>query len=268
MFELFRRLFQQRSEAAFRTRVFRTLPELFPGKEFSLGTDPDIIHIAGAACSVRNLQARMANLKLKSNEEREMIREHFSAAIKAVSEITDGSWEDVQSRVKLQIGRIEILGVQALAHLPLGANLIKLMVVDGESSFRYITAEDTMRWKISLEELDLVATSNLNDACEGKTQLQYIPGPDRVIAVQTLDGFDAARILIPDFRAFVASKLGAPFLFGVPNRDFLICWSHDNSESFFKLTAERLRVDYKQIPYAISPEVFEGSRSGVEPWTP
>ena len=76
------------------------------------------------------------------------------------------------------------------------------------------------------------------------------------VGIETKDGFDAARILIPKLREFLAGRLGNPFRFAIPNRDFLICWNTGTSTLFSDFTASKIRKDFETQPYPLSPPLL------------
>ena len=80
----------------------------------------------------------------------------------------------------------------------------------------------------------------------------------RGILIASSDGYDAARILIPELREFIAENIGSPFFFAIPNRDFLICWTGANSE-LDKFVREQVRDDYGSMPYPLSPRIYRVS---------
>jgi hypothetical protein len=80
--------------------------------------------------------------------------------------------------------------------------------------------------------------------------------------VGTQDGFDAARIAVPKIRMAFGGKLGFPFYFGIPNRDFLICWSATDGTGVLQFAREKLRHDFQQQPYPISPSIFQVAADG------
>ena len=47
-----------------------------------------------------------------------------------------------------------------------------------------------------------------------------------LVILQTLDGYDASRILLPALHERLKRLLGTPFAAGIPNRDFAI-WPQD-----------------------------------------
>jgi hypothetical protein len=83
------------------------------------------------------------------------------------------------------------------------------------------------------------------------------------VGIETKDGFDAARILIPRLREFLAGRLGSPFRFAIPNRDFLICWNAGASSRFAEFTASKVQKDFESQPYPLSPHVFEVTADGT-----
>lgn len=78
----------------------------------------------------------------------------------------------------------------------------------------------------------------------------------KFLMIQSNDGYDAARLLAPKFREFLASKLGYPFHAGIPNRDFLIVWSIENPEKMKSGFAESIAEDFREKPYPLTPNVL------------
>ncbi|MBI1842884.1 MAG: hypothetical protein HYR88_18750 [Verrucomicrobia bacterium] len=154
-----------------------------------------------------------------------------------------------------------------VAHRDLGHGLLAAVVIDGESSYRYATEARLAAWRISFDDLLRYATLNLNDACAlSGAPIQMGPPPDLLLTAVTRDGFDAARILIPEFRAFVASRLGSPFRWAAPHRDCLLCWPSQNTESFRKFIAQRVVDEHAAAEYPLSLQLFESDQSGIQPW--
>lgn len=253
---------------AFQGRVLKLLRQLFPERSFKRGADADTILSGDVQFGLQNLRAA---LKLGDGTDEELvhlIKLHFEPMLQIKEEKGRLAWDEVGCRLRPQFCPEEFKTQAPLAHAQVCPGLIIAVVVDSDKSYRYLIEEELARWGKGWDEVFCTALENLNQACQGKTEMHYVPGPDRIIALQTHDGFDAARILIPEFRGFVGSKLGSPFLFGIPNRDFLICWSHDNSQNFLTLTTEKIRRDHAEQPYPLSPEVFQGSKDGFQVWVP
>ena len=123
--------------------------------------------------------------------------------------------------------------------------------------------EDALRWNKAHKELLDIAIANLDEASR-KMQMQSTDNDEaKWVAIETKDGFDAARILVPKLREFLASQLGSPFRFAIPNRDFLICWNTGASTRFSDFTASKIQKDFESQPYPLSPHVFEVTADGT-----
>lgn len=147
--------------------------------------------------------------------------------------------------------------------LPFGRTLAIGIVLDSDDGYLYLKREDALRWKKPEKELLDIAIANLDEASR-KMRMQSSDNEEaKWIGIETKDGFDAARILIPKLREFLASRLGSPFFFGVPNRDFLICWSTGSSPRFSDFTAAKLKKDFETQPYPLSLHVFEIADDGT-----
>lgn len=253
---------------AFQGRVLKLLRQLFPERSFKRGADTETILCGNIQFGLQNLRAAAKQDAQTDAELIDLIKTHFEPMLQMKDERVGASWDEVSARLRPQFCPEEFKAQAPLAHASVCPGLLIAVVIDSDQSYRYLIQEELVQWGKSWDEVFCTALENLNQACGGKTELHYVPGPDRIIGLQSHDGFDAARILIPEFRAFVGSKLGSPFLFGIPNRDFLICWSHDNSQNFLTLTTEKIRKDHAEQPYPLSPEVFQGSKDGFHVWVP
>jgi hypothetical protein len=86
--------------------------------------------------------------------------------------------------------------------------------------------------------------------------MMIAPLPVGLVVVNTSDSFDAARILLPDLRGFFAAQIGSPFFVGIPNRDFLICYSAQTDEKTLKNIRNQIATDYDERPYPLSKNIF------------
>ncbi len=79
---------------------------------------------------------------------------------------------------------------------------------------------------------------------------------ERLAVMQTHDGYDAARILIPEIRrGLLQAILGRPdgtILVGIPNRDFLIAWPEEADEAVQAGIREQLQLDAQEQHHALT----------------
>ncbi len=141
------------------------------------------------------------------------------------------------------------------------------MVLDLETSYAYVRDEDLPRWGITFEDAQDQAAANLNDA-SADMAVQLTEGPDAFAVIVMNDGYDAARLLVPQIRAFLGDHLGEPFLAAIPNRDFLICWRHSASSQFQNFVRDKVANDDQQQPYPLTGEVLSVTRSSIDRASP
>jgi hypothetical protein len=78
-----------------------------------------------------------------------------------------------------------------------------------------------------------------------------------------MDGFDAVRIIVPEFQQLIAEHIGTPFYVGVPNRDFLICWSKSDDKEFQNQMWSQVSTDFTERPYPLSGRAFEVNSESI-----
>lgn len=86
-------------------------------------------------------------------------------------------------------------------------------------------------------------------------------GRVNLVIIQSMDGYDASRILLRGLHDRLRGHLGSPFLAGIPNRDILICFR--NEPEMVRRVSEQVRDDYARMPHQISPAIFLLTADGV-----
>jgi uncharacterized protein YtpQ (UPF0354 family) len=80
-------------------------------------------------------------------------------------------------------------------------------------------------------------------------------GKGALLIFNTGDGYDAARIVLPElFREFEA-RLPGTLVIGVPNRDFLIAFSDANRRVFDQIAAQ-VATDAQTQAHALTAQLF------------
>jgi uncharacterized protein YtpQ (UPF0354 family) len=179
-------------------------------------------------------------------------------------------YEQVRDRVMPQIfprDRLGPSGTRPLACQEFVNDTVIVYVIDQEGSYRSIGAEDLARWDVDAETLHAQALSNLADRSTG-IQVQAVPGAGGSILAaifQQGDAYDASRLLLDALHENLRPVLGSPFLAGIPNRDFLICFRTDAGELRDKLAAQ-IAEDFAKMPYPITDQLFLVTADGVAAW--
>jgi hypothetical protein len=255
---------------ALQSEVLAMLKQEFPGRTFKAGNSSDVIVTDKIELGLSNLRARLclASPPLSAKERVEVARAHFRSMLSiADPRPASGSevWASVQGQVTLQLMPVEYAQKfqddRALVSRPFIPEVATAVVIDSEKGYRYVRKVDLAQWKIAVDALFEQALKNL-DAKSKAAKLQGSRGPDKFLAFEEKDGYDAARILLPGVRAEAAKLLGDPFLVAMPNRDFLILWSAQNSAEFQKFTRQKARDDYRAQPYPLTPTTLRVWRDG------
>ena len=86
--------------------------------------------------------------------------------------------------------------------------------------------------------------------------------PGKFLTISAGDGYDAARLVLPEVRAELGKQLGYPFFAAVPNRDFCVAWSQDYA--FADRFAAKAAQDFATRGHPISLQVFRVEADRIE----
>lgn len=261
MIPFFRRGDSGSNGREFRERVLKIVRTTHPTMQFDAPVGaPDVIVAQGIEIGLQNLKAKFDLSDRSTDSFERLVTEHFQFALSAEAPVLD--FEVAKPRLRPQIMPKEYATHVALISFPFATTLTAGIVLDSDKGYTYVTLDDAARWNKSKDELLDVAIVNL-DVASRAMQLHISSGEDaQWVGVEVKDGFDAARILVPNFRAFLASRLGSPFRFAVPNRDFLICWSATASGKFTEFVVGKVQEDFRSQPYPLSQRTFEMAADG------
>lgn len=135
--------------------------------------------------------------------------------------------------------------------------------LDNDRTIAYIPQQIFDSWGITLDQLHETAIENLVDRSReiGGQAAQDEDGTINLVILQTLDGYDASRLLLPSLHERLKRFLGSPFAAGIPNRDILLCFRND-PEMVDRLE-KQIASDYKEMPHQISNKVFLVTPDGI-----
>jgi hypothetical protein len=262
---MFDKLFKKaaRSEEDFRKQVVEVLAELFPGTLIDApAEDNGVIRINGIQISLQNLRAKFEQSDKSEETLKILVKAHSQLAFQDEPETP--SFEAARPKLMPQLMPPEYTLQAPVISFPFGQTLAVGIVLDDDEGYSYVRTEDADRWQKSHAELLDIAIANLDEAVRGKTKMECFDNEEaKWVGIEMKDGFDAARILIPGFQKFLATRLGSPFRFALPNRDFLICWNTGASASFTDFTTSKIKKDFESQPYPLSPYVFELGADGT-----
>ncbi|MBC7782950.1 MAG: DUF1444 family protein [Burkholderiales bacterium] len=148
---------------------------------------------------------------------------------------------------------------------PVIEGLAVTYVLDSDRTFAYVPTEELSRWQKTVDELHEVAMANLiarSHAIQAHAA-QDEDGSVNLVVFQTLDGYDASRILLPTLHDRLREYLGSPFACAVPNRDILLCFRSDE-DTVSRLGAQ-VAQDYRTMPHQVTDKLFLVTQDGVAP---
>lgn len=243
----------------FRKRVREILGEMFPSLEFIEDDDLDIIRTGESKLGLTNLYSKFLLTSQTNFELKELMVEHFAELLE-VSEIAERkenqTWDAVRQQLMPQLMPVEFIEKLSVVNYPFGDEICVGIVIDGEKSYSYVTQDDLNNWDVSEETLYQTAIENLTEK-SFDLEMTFVPLPNGIVVVDTLDSFDAVRILVPHMVDFFKEKLGGAFYFGVPNREFLICWSKSDDNEFQRAIERQIALDFEERPYPLTKTIFE-----------
>jgi hypothetical protein len=177
----------------------------------------------------------------------------------------DGSFAAVAPRLRLKLAPDAYLraGIGDLLAAEFVPGVIRTVVIDAPESMTYVTREQLGSWDVTEATVWAEAERRSSGDSENVPAKSRNRRAEPVLMVALGDGYDAARILLPDVRARAADVLGEPFYAAVPHRDALIMWSRSHDASGGRRLRELIQRDYEQSPYALTPEVLQVTREGV-----
>jgi uncharacterized protein YtpQ (UPF0354 family) len=145
------------------------------------------------------------------------------------------------------------------AQTPFPGRLAVLYVVDGEDAFTLVRPEDVERWGTTVAEVQELALDNLLAQTNEDEPLLCEPsGGQELCGWASSDGYDAARMLVPELRDQIAEELGGPAAYAAPMENVFIALAldvleNDNTEELFRVKLER---DFQTSDDPLSPDVF------------
>lgn len=171
-----------------------------------------------------------------------------------------------RSRIMPRIQPISIfdhLDREQVAHLPFVNDTVIVYVLDMPRMTVSITVEQLMKWRISVDELDLYARENLGRYAPD-LKIQFVDSEDggRAAIFSANDGYDAARLLMGSLHDRLAPELKGDFYVAAPVRDMFVAMSYE-PHNFVDRLKKKVDRDFRRLPYPITTELFVVTRDGV-----
>ncbi len=238
----------------------------FPLVKVSRGSTAFSLSINGHVASLENLY-RIA--VLRPDESKRHIERWVVELIRAGEGTPDESanYDEIKDRILPMVMGPGSADVQAASVVsePLVGGLRIAYAIDHDRTISYLPKAVFESWKISLEDLHEQALANLSARSEAINAhaAQDEDGRVYLILFQTMDGYDASRVLLPNLHEKLKGFLGSPFAAGVPNRDILLCFRNDE-ETVSKLQGQ-IEKDFRSMPHQVTDRLLLITADGIAP---
>jgi hypothetical protein len=181
-----------------------------------------------------------------------------------------GRFDEVKDRILPMVlaARNTELRTSAMVTQPLVDDLVVAYALDSDRTISYIPQGHFEGWGMTVDELHEQALRNLTARSEriNAHAAQDEDGRINLILFQTMDGYDASRVLLPNLHERLREHLGSPFVAGIPNRDILLCF-RDDEETVARLQAQ-IAEDFRQMPHQVTDRLLLITPDGIAPRTP
>ena len=258
---------QEVSREQFAHQVIDIIRSRFPLARVARSEQSFSIKLNGRTASLENLY-RLFQLSpddIKRNVERwavELLRDAEGTPDRFASfdEIRDRLMPMLVAAELAELRRANIV-TQAVVE-----GLAVTYVLDGDRTIAYLPNEVLTRWNKTVDELHELALENLVKHSQSiqAHAAQDEDGAVNLILFQTLDGFDATRLILPSLNEKLRDILGSPFAAAIPNRDILLCFRQDDQ------TVDRIAIqvaeDYRSRPYQVTDKLFLVTADGIAPF--
>lgn len=251
------------SREQFVERAIELVRTRFPLVKIARAAQPFALRVNGLVAPLENLY-RMAMLQ---PEEMQHSIERWVVELLRASEGTPDDhapFLEVRERILPVIIPAAMQDADSdLLVQPLVADLQIGYALDSDRTISYITSATQARWKVGLDEIHATALENLVARSESLAAhaAQDEDGRVNLILFQTLDGYDASRVLLPNLHARLREHLGSPFIAAVPNRDILLCF-RDDPRTLQSIT-QQVKRDFRSMPHQVTDRLLLVTADGL-----
>jgi hypothetical protein len=253
------------SREQFIEEVLACVAEKFPLVKIARGEAPFSMKVNGHVASLENLYRSVV---LDPEESRHQIERWIVELLRAAEGSPDrnGSFDELRDRIlPMILSEKDVASHRNTVIEPLIDGLYIAYAIDSDRTIAYIPEAQFESWSISREKLHDAAIENLVARSEAMSAhaAQDEEGQVNLILFQTMDGYDASRVLLPTLHEKLREYLGSPFAAGIPNRDILLCFRNDD-ETVARLR-DQIGDDHRKMPHGVTDRLLLVTADGIAP---
>lgn len=252
------------SRERFVNDVLEHVGRKFPLVKISRAQQPFSMSVNGNVASLENLY-RIANLRPQETQRQV---ERWIVELLRAAEGTpdlDGSFDSLKHRILPMVVPDSGDRHRLAVCQPLIDGLAIAYGLDNDRTIAYVTTPRLQKWGVELDALHETAMENLLERSESinASAAQNDSGDIYLIIFQTLDGYDASRILLPNLHEKLREHLGSPFAAAIPNRDILLCFRND--EQTVEKLSPQIQNAFAQMPHELTDQLMLITADGIAP---
>jgi len=242
--------------------VLKLIGERFPLVKISPSDQDFSIRVNGHVASLENLY----RMSILHPESRRRQAERWMVELLRASEGSpdvDGTFEELRPRIMPMVMAENSDPEDPSVKQPLVPGLVVGYGIDNDRTISHVTRARMQKWKVEPDDLHAAAIENLTarSTSIAAHAAQDEDGNMELILFQTMDGYDASRILLPDLNEKLRDHLGSPFAAAIPNRDILLCFRDD--EPTIAHLRPQIEKDFAQMPHQITDQILLITPDGV-----
>jgi uncharacterized protein YtpQ (UPF0354 family) len=153
------------------------------------------------------------------------------------------------------LNEVRAEGLPLLVYRPLVGDLMVTYVVDEGESVAYLNEGHLQRWGVSEDVLWARSLANLRARTRGVRPQRIGSGAGSLLLLNGGDGYDAARLLLPEIFATFAATVPGNLVIGVPSRDFLLAFS-DRDRRIFEQIKTQIETDARVQAHPLTEQLF------------
>jgi hypothetical protein len=250
------------SREQFIEKLITHVRDKFPLVKLARGEEPFSVRLNGQLAGLENLY----RATLIQPEQLEHSVDRWVVELLRASEGSpdrSAAFETVKDRVHPMILATRDLRPEAAVSQPLVDGLVVAYAIDSDRTIAYISRSMFEGWGISIDDLHETAIANLVARSESLAAqaAQDEQGQVTLILFQSMDGYDASRVLLPALHEKLRPHLGSPFVAAIPNRDILICF-RDDPDTVSRLR-DQISQDYQNMPHRVTESLLLVTRDGI-----
>ncbi|MGD0138673.1 MAG: DUF1444 family protein [Tepidisphaeraceae bacterium] len=246
----------------FLDEVLKVVGDKFPLVKIARADQPFSMRINGHVASLENLY-RMS--VLRPDGTRRHVERWIVELLRAAEGTPDldGTFEELRARIMPMVVPENSDPHHLSVMQPLVEGLAVAYGIDNDRTISHVTQKRLQKWKTTIDDLHEAALANLatrSRSIEGHAA-QDDHGRMELILFQTMDGYDASRLLLRDLHDKLREHLGSPFAAGIPNRDILLCFRND--EATVARLQPQIARDFDQMPHQITNKILLVTADGI-----